>query len=205
MTSHQLASWLHDYPAQVIAAARLRLYRVRQQTDQPDFVDELAQIESLLDQAGKQLREAMHGSMQVCFNDLPVEEALRRAADEAKALYGIDCQCDCQAGIKLTADQNELFARCLREGLINAAKHAGAKSADVALRIKASHVVLTLSHTSPQLQSDLAPRSHDDSFGISLIKESAMRLGGSLELEISPSGDEATQLICSLPFSNQAD
>jgi len=199
----RLAGWLHDYPAQAVTAVRLRLHHLRSRA--PEFEAELAELEALLEQAGGQLRRAIRGEHPGADPQGPLADAMRAVVAEVQRLYRIEC--DLPQDVKATASgaQADLILCCLREGLINAAKHAGATRCTLTLGIDDKAIGFELS----QCNGEAEAPGHDKATapaverlggtGLRTLSDRAAALGGRLRLIPAQAPGEQTRMLLELP------
>lgn len=200
-----LAAWLHDYPAQTVTAVRLRLHQLRRRSADPELDAELAALEALLEQAASQIRRAIRGDHPEAEPQRPLPDAMRAVVADVQRLYRIECDLPQRVDAQASGEQADLILCCLREGLINAAKHAGATHCTSSLRIDEQGIGFELT----QIGDGAEAPGHDDAAtsaverlggtGLRTLSDRAAALGGRLKLTPAQAPGEQTRLVLELP------
>lgn len=213
---HELvAGWLHDYPLQLLTAARLRLYAVTAKladanVDNPlarQLSDQITQVEQLLEQAARQTRAILHGQPPQHLDNQTLSEALELACQQARSLYAIDTTLTLNTQHQPDAQQIALLARCLREGLINAAKHADASEAVATVEQHQQAITLRVTHASAARKPGASESACNNPLnqmpaasGLALIRAAADQLSGQLHLDLDNPDTGRTELTLTLPI-----
>jgi PAS domain S-box-containing protein len=99
--------------------------------------------------------------------------------------------------LKLSAEiQNELF-RIAQEAMTNISKHAQAKSVWITLEFKDNQATLTVRDDGIGFAATDSPKPKGG-YGLSTMRERALRIGGKLEIESAASGGTAIRVVASL-------
>lgn len=136
-TRKQLACDLHDGLSQTIALARMKLCVLRRRN--AEHVDgallaSLGEIEQLIDSANRSARSLTFELCPPALHESGLASALSGLVESIQARYGIAIALEVDRAPAIVDEQiRVIFFRAIRELLINAAKHAGARSVRVRL------------------------------------------------------------------------
>ncbi len=119
--------------------------------------------------------------------------ALRSVADELACRFGIAIAVYAQP-IELPAADREAIVRIAREGIVNAAKHGGARNVTVRFFEDDGLLVLRVMDDGRGIAP---PSERRDRFGMMSMRERAVQLGGQLEVHSRSEG--GTELEVSVP------
>jgi signal transduction histidine kinase len=184
----RLAGELHDSVAQTLYGITLSASRVltlleRSETAQVHTA--VTEMMRLANDSQTELRALLHQLRSDDVHHLPggLTGALASQAADLQAREG------CQVGLSL-ADEPDLaattkatLARIAREALHNIAKHARARRLDVVLEVGPSEVTLRVADDGDGFDPSESRPGH---FGLQLMQEHAMAIGGSLEIVSAP-------------------
>src|SRR6188508_1859220 len=189
----RLASELHDYLAQILALARIKMSQLRQKVSSESPGTQLVgEIDNLLEKAGEYTRSLM--------DELGLPSALTWLAKQMP-LHGLLVEVRLfQEQVALPDDQSVLLFQSVRELLINVAKHAGTDRATVSLRVDPDQQL------SIEVQDQgrgfdpvaLEARSENGRFGLFSVRERMQAMGGRLDLTSRPG--EGTTVTMILPL-----
>jgi PAS domain S-box-containing protein len=99
--------------------------------------------------------------------------------------------------LKLSAEiQNELF-RIAQEAMTNISKHAQAKSVWITLEFKDNQAILTVRDDGIGFAATDSPKTKGG-YGLSTMRERALRIGGKLEIKSAASGGTAIRVVVPL-------
>ena len=184
----RVASDLHDTVAQTLygislAATRVLALLERSETAQVQSVVE--DVLHLANDAQTELRTLLHDLRS--DQPLPLQEGLTGAL--ASLATGLESRTGSQVRLSL-ADEPDLanttkatLIRIAREALRNIAKHARATHVDMVLEVRPTEVMLLVADDGRGFDASAARPGH---FGLQLMREHAMALGGALDLISAP-------------------
>ena len=185
-----LANWLHDQPAQLLTAAKMRVHQLQSRTVDQDVHAELDAVQGLLGRAGLAVREAMAGLQPPGLFEPSLRAAVEETIRDAYAVYGIRCELLCRGderGYRVASI--DLVVRCLREGLINAVKHGGASRANLTLDCSADGLRFTLlDHGDAALAEKTLGQPSPGGYGLRWLRRRSLELGGDLSLRMTRRG-----------------
>lgn len=179
----RLASEMHDSVSQLLFAAELAL-----QTGAPSRVSEL------LSSAQNELR-ALVEVLRPADLSGGLRPALERLAERTAGLLEMTLEANPPAD--LSPVHAETLYRAAQEGVHNALKHASATRLRLRCVAQEKTVILTLEDDGVGLSEPL-----QEGFGLRSLRDRAVRLGGSLQVETGRLG--GTRLELTLPLSTHA-
>jgi PAS domain S-box-containing protein len=191
----QLAQDLHDGLGQTLTLAIMRLGMLEDGVA-PREREALAGIEKLLCEAQRASTSLSFRLSPPILYDMGLVPAVQWLCDEVERTYGLEVLLDDDERPKTLDDHmRTVVFRCVRELLINVAKHAGTKSAHVRIRRTADRLRLSVSDGGVGFDPGAAPGG---GFGIASIRERLENLGGSLSIESAPGRGTAATIIAPL-------
>jgi CheY-like chemotaxis protein len=202
----RLASELHDYLAQILALARIKMSQLRQKvaTQPPASQQLVAEIDNLLEKAGEYTRSLMAKLNPPVLDELGLPSALTWLAKQMP-LHGLMVEVRLsQEHVQLPDDQSVLLFQSVRELLINVAKHAGTDRATVSLKVDPDEELRIEVEDRGRGFDQLAmeTKSANGHFGLFSVKERMQAMGGRLEVRSRPG--EGTTVTMMLPLAKPA-
>jgi signal transduction histidine kinase len=194
----RVARELHDELGQGLTALRmvLKTSRDRHARDPAAIAPNLEQLAELLHQLTDDTRRLVSDMRPRVLDDLGLAPALDWLAARATE-RGIPCTVTCSADLSALppAVANAAF-RCAQEALTNVAKHAGASAATVTAGVHEGALELTVQDDGVGFDPATV---RDGAFGLVGMRERALALGGSVEVE--PNAPRGTTLRVRLPIA----
>jgi len=185
----RVARELHDTVAQTLYGISLSAARVLALLERSETHDLRDIIEDLLEQAN-----AGQTELRTLLHDLRSDELSQLQGGLTAAVAGLAADLEARTGcqVRLSLDDEPELApatqmalvRIVREALCNIAKHARAAHVDVVLEVALADVTL---HVADDGRGFDPRQAHAGHFGLQLMREHAMAIGGALEL-VSASG-----------------
>jgi signal transduction histidine kinase len=184
----RVARELHDTVAQTLYSITLGASRVLTLLERSETAQLQDIVEDLLHQAS-----AGQTELRALLHDLRSNEQSQLQAGLTGALAslatGLEARARCQVRLSL-ADEPDIasatkatLVRIVREALHNIAKHARATHVDLVLEVGPSDVILWLADDGRGFDPSAAYPGH---FGLQLMREHAVAIGGALELTSAP-------------------
>jgi signal transduction histidine kinase/ActR/RegA family two-component response regulator len=197
----RIATDLHDYLAQLLVCARLKVAQSRGRTGDIEMEGWLGESDDILQQALTYTRSLVAQLTPMALHEFGLAAALKWLGDQMQQQYRLTVQVDVQAGlsVKLPEDQAVLVFQSIRELLINVAKHARVDHALV--RMHQHDGRLDIAVVDEGLGSDSTISTSgalSSKFGLFSIGERMRALGGTFEFT-SIQGKGTTAML-SLPF-----
>ncbi len=180
----RLAKELHDYLAQLLTAAKIRVGAAVQSASDERLTTSLRAAATALDEAIAYARSLVAELSPVVLYDLGLVPALRWLAEQM-GRHGLQVELEpCATEPSLSQDEGIIVYECVRELLWNAVKHAGTDRATIRLTMEPSHFAITVTDAGrgfdPQgLQDAEAGPEH---FGLFSVRERLHAHGAELQL-----------------------
>jgi signal transduction histidine kinase len=182
----QLAAELHDYLAQLLTLARMKIKQAQQQvfhsvTESNRYIGE---TDELLRKSVEYVRTLMAELYPTELDDLGLPAALRWLAEQMLR-HGLAVELSIRTeALPLTNERAFLLYRSVRELLMNIVKHAHVSQAFVALDVESDCVCLTVQdHGRGFDPSTLPPTMPGQHFGLPSVRERIASMGGTFGLD----------------------
>ncbi|HET9605741.1 MAG TPA: response regulator, partial [Nitrospira sp.] len=192
----RIATDLHDYLAQLLVCARLKVAQSRGRMGDSEVESWLGESDDILQQALTYTRSLVAQLTPMALHEFGLAAALKWLADQMRQQYRLSVQVDVQHGMSVTLpeDQSVLIFQSIRELLINVAKHARVDQAAVRMEQRDGRLVIAV--IDEGLGSDTTtspPPTLASKFGLFSIGERMRALGGTFEFRsIHGKGTTAT-------------
>lgn len=194
----RLAADLHDGLSQLIALAQMKLASLSPAASDP-LVKPLAELRGIIEEANRSVRSLTCQLSPPVLHDQRLGVALEWLTDDIRTRYALPVRFSDDRRIKSTDEQTRtILFRSVRELLINAAKHAGAKEVRVALRREHNALCVVIEDDGVGMQ--LGAVSTKGS-GLSHVKERVRSLGGRVRIDSHPG--RGTKFTLSVPLPSQ--
>ncbi|MBT8119950.1 MAG: hypothetical protein KJN89_09565 [Gammaproteobacteria bacterium] len=201
-----IANELHDSLAQSLASVRFQV-RILDQSLQPvgDFMafKTIDSVEHALDEAMTDLREL------IAHCRVPIEQqglvpAVKRAVEKFRKETGIHILLQCEEQTLALPSNVELNAyRIVQEALTNIKKHANAYIVRVLLtHDDEGNIRILIENDGKGFDQEKIQSTEGDHLGLTIMKERAKHLGGSLKIESEP--DEGTRVELRFSYKDTA-
>ncbi|MGK9171964.1 nitrate/nitrite two-component system sensor histidine kinase NarQ [Yokenella regensburgei] len=193
-----IAGELHDSLAQVLSYLRIQLALLKRSVPDENAPAQtiIADFSRALNDAYRQLRELLTTfRLTVSQSDLPsaLKEALDILQTQTPALLTLDCRLPTLA---LDAQQQVNVLQIVREAVINAIKHAEATAITVSCVTDPEGLYSIYIRDNGRGMSNTQPEGH---YGLSIMRERAARLGGTLTFLQPPGGGTLVQFTFHVP------
>ncbi len=178
----RIAELLHEDLQQILAGARFTL-QSRGRSD-PD----LEQVQRFLEESIHKSRHLSHELSPVVLQYASLTAGLEWLCREMNERFGLDVRLEAAPRCELESTPLKIFLfRAVKEMLFNIAKHAGVKTARVALGGSDDEVAITVSDPGKGFDVSVLRRYTPNSgLGLISLRERASYIGGSLEIESAP-------------------
>jgi two-component system, NarL family, sensor histidine kinase UhpB len=179
----RIARDLHDEVNQALTALLLRLEAVRRQSSDPEVVEELGEIGSLISRAMRELLDLARGLRPTTLDDLGLKAALATLVEEVAQEAGIRAGFEVEGNVDdLPEDLQLVTYRVAQEAVTNVVQHADAEHLRVRLIGGAAALELRVSDDG----SGYAGGRANEKLGIAGMRERALLCGGALTVESEP-------------------
>ncbi len=183
-----LARELHDDTIQTLIALNQRIQLVSMK-QQPGQKDELAELQTLVNQAMQNLRRMIRGLRPIYLEELGLAASLEMLTRETSQFSGLSISFT-YAGPEQRLDPQVEMAiyRMVQESLNNVIHHSDAKQAWVELRFSPNDLSISIrdngkGFTVPETASEFARKGH---FGLVSLHERAELIGATLIIASTP-------------------
>lgn len=204
----RIAADMHDGLAQTLSYLGL-------QTDQAAELLQSGQVESVLnefhhmqeaiDAAARDIRRSI-----ASLQDQPrplrsLQEALRATVDQVARESGsaIVLTTQIEDPVFIPRDQKEQVLRVVREGLVNASRHAQAERIAVDLNVVGDVITVTVQDDGQGFDPDQVAIQNEAHFGLSIMRARAARVAGEVRIDSQPG--QGTRVILTWPSSAASD
>ena len=187
----QLASELHDGPGQLLSLAKIKLSTLDKRMLPAECKESLAAVEQLVTRAEQSTSSLTFQIYNPALHDLGFEPAVEWLAENIQESYGLKVDLADDGQHKpMDEPLRVVMFQCLREVLVNAAKHAKVDRVRVNIGRQGKFVRVTVSDDGVGFDSRTSfPTNHG--FGLFSIRERISQLGGHVEIKSAP-GQGAT-------------
>jgi len=191
-----LANQVHDSLAQTLAYAKMRLSVLSEALadgDQASANRYLGDVEEAVDMAYSELRNLI-----TQFRDRIDPRGLVPALQEMVASFRKKANADVDflnmaQDVVLTPEEEIQVFHIIQESLYNICKHARARHVIVTLDLHEGEYVVSVADDGVGIHTDAAS-SVGKSFGLTIMRERAAKLGGTLTIESRPAGGTIVRL-----------
>jgi PAS domain S-box-containing protein len=194
-----IAHDLHDGLGQLLHVARLKVDTLAKDTSPTAPAGDLvAELRALLNEGSKIVRSLTSQLSPPVLETLGLVPALSWLAEDLEQTYGlavtVQGQCD---PLCLSPVQGTVLFRAVRELLINVAKHAGVKAADLRLDTRDGWLVLEVQDRGPGVADLQALVQGGKGFGLKAIQKRILEFGGDTSFQSRPK--EGTTVTLRIP------
>ena len=201
----RMARELHDYPAQLLALAIMKLSQIKQQQRHaPTLNDLISKVHELIVEALNYTRTLVSDLSPPMLEDIGFLSALRWLAEQMQR-HQLTVAIEVPHGDepKLPGEQALVLFQATRELLINVSKHSGAGEATVSISLHDGEMRIDVRDSGTGFDvSTKAGSVNGTSFGLFSIRERMQALGGTLELESSAEKGTRATLVLPLDGAN---
>ena len=198
----RIATDLHDYLAQLLVCARLKVSQSRSRMEDAEVESWLGESDDILQQALTYTRSLVAQLTPMALHEFGLTAALKWLADQMRQQYQLSVQVEVQPGttVTLPEDQSVLIFQSIRELLINVAKHARVDQAAVRMEQRDGRLVIAVMDEGLGSDQASAPaQSLSSKFGLFSIGERMRALGGTFEFKSTPGKGTSATLSLPLP------
>jgi PAS domain S-box-containing protein len=203
----RIAAEMHDGLAQTLSYMGLQTDHAAELLDAgrvEQVLEEFEQIRNTLGQASHDVRRSIASlqesprppqSLQECLNGIVGEFSVPEGP-------GVALVSQIETPLYLPANQLEQVERVVREGLLNASRHAGARQIKVGLEAGGDEITVIVEDDGRGFDPDAPTLQEGEHFGLSIMRARAARVGGRVEID-SASG-RGTRVVFSWPRQEEA-
>jgi signal transduction histidine kinase len=188
---HRLAREIHDTLAQAFAGILLQLEAVPQTlapggASRSDSAQRVARAKHLAKCGLEDSRRMLLGLRPKSLDGTNLVEALKALAQSCAGDWGIVCKFRFLGQeTDLSPDVHDEFYRIAQQALCNVRQHSRATSVSILLHCEPDMIALTIKDNGRGFV-DKRPKNATEGFGLSSMRERALRIGGSLDISSGP-------------------
>ncbi len=187
---------LHDDLGQSLTAVKIDLGLIRQNVSDQDVILKIDKVSALVRETIKTVQRLTSQLRPEIIDDLGIEAAIEWYTKEFAIRNSIEVLLNMDPGIVISPDASLIVFRIMQESLTNIARHAMATKVDMGLHKTGESIFLGISDngigiTETQINSN-------KSFGIKIMKERALSLGGTFDICRNKRGGTEVQLVIPL-------
>jgi two-component system sensor histidine kinase UhpB len=193
----RVARELHDEIGQTLTAVTIQAERAAE-SDPELAVAALRRVADAVHESLDEVRRIARELRPEALDDLGLVNALIALCNRIGAQDGLVVKREFQGKLpELSPDVELVIYRIAQEGLTNALRHSGARSATLSLAADAESLTLTVTDDG----KGMPPRLPTDTAGIAGMRERALLVGGRLSIKSRP--DEGTEVRLSIPVGGE--
>lgn len=198
-----VAADLHDDIAQLLAAARIKLSGMGRTSRSPVAKE----LDALLGQINRAVRTLAIRVSPPVLTRLGLSAALEWLGDEIGASHGLRVHMSTQAmPATLGRDEDAIVFRVVRELLLNAAKHSGAREASLEIERGDDELRIRVTDQGKGFDPAAVPAAGDDGgFGLEAARGRIANLGGRTRIDSRPGGGTTVTLTIPLQPTDAED
>ncbi|KJS31593.1 MAG: hypothetical protein VR64_10640 [Desulfatitalea sp. BRH_c12] len=200
----RIADFLHDDLQQILASARIQ---VQLAAENLSFEPMLVNVERMLAESIAKSRRLSHDLSPVVLNHSGLIAALQWLFRQMFEQFGLNVQFELGAERPFESAPLKIFLfRAVQELLFNIVKHAGVKSARVALSTTTTSLIVTVSDVGRGFDPDfLDTFTPSPGLGLLSLRERASYIGGRLAIESAAGRGSRFTLTVPLKLVNAAE
>jgi PAS domain S-box-containing protein len=197
----RLARELHDTTVQNLVALKFGLAQAQERvgTLDPKLQEILAESAELAEQSIREIRTLSYTLHPPMLDERGLASALRLFAEGFSQRSGVSVDLAFPEDIGRLPQEVELAGfRIVQECLSNVHRHSKSQTARVAVELNDDHFTLEVSDGGvglPESESEHWHEAEERGIGIRGMRERARQLGGSIEIDSSPSGTRVRAII----------
>jgi PAS domain S-box-containing protein len=199
----RIAVNLHDTIGQILAFSK-REIGMAQKTAPAEISQNLAKVKNQISNAIKQTRDLTFELSPQTLYSFGLEAALEELAEKFSAEHGPNCYLHSDDKYKpMTEQLKVLLYRCVRELLMNIAKHANAKNVHIHIRRTGTDIEITVGDDGRGFDpATLESAANAKKFGLASIRERLKRLGGQFSIQSGKGTGSKVMMTAPLEISN---
>jgi len=199
----RLALYLHDEIGQSLALLRMKFGSLTGIWGSKSRKQSIQQIRDLLEKVIDQTHALTFELSPPVLHQLGLEAAIEWAGEKISQDFGIEFMFSDDGRMKpLDADLLALMFRCVRELMMNIAKHAKARKMTVSLRRTQNQFTAVVEDNGIGFEAPLSERQPEKvGFGLLSVRERLGAVGGSYEFQSEPG--RGTRITLSVPLKEE--
>jgi|CXWL01.1.fsa_nt_gi signal transduction histidine kinase len=197
----RLAMELHDYLAQILVVARMKVGQLLAEDHDPEEKKTLQGVDQLLHQSLDYTRSLVSELTPQALYESGLGAAIRWLGDQMRrqAVLNVECKLDTPE-LRLPEADAILLFHSIRELLFNVLKHGKVNRASVSMQRAQDRLSITVSDHGCGFDVSKLSDDHSNRFGLLSIRERMAALGGSFDLRSVPGKGTVASL--HLPYTS---
>jgi signal transduction histidine kinase len=183
----RVAREIHDGLAQYLFAVSTHATNLQNGADPAETLPRLKQAAAAAQQEARFAILALSSAS----GTAPFDAALRRYIDFLTADGELDVDLEIEKGVQLAPDEQIEVFRIVQEGLANARKHAGAKHAEVQIRLRGDERIVTVVDDGTGFEEEDVSAGQ----GLRNMRARSASIGGGFRLRTQPGGGTALEVV----------
>jgi signal transduction histidine kinase/ActR/RegA family two-component response regulator len=181
----RISDMLHDDLQQMIAGARMQLQAAGNKQDPAPVIKN---VDRLLEQCIEKSRGLSHQLSPPVLHQFGLGPALDWLVRQMEEQFGLHVRLETESFLEITDSPVKVFLfRAAQELLFNVVKHSEGKNADVLLSRSDSNLVLSISDSGRGFEPAILNQTDQRTgLGLASLRERALAIGGSLEIDSTP-------------------
>jgi signal transduction histidine kinase len=197
----RIAYAVHDEAGQLLVAVHLALADVARELPRLQQ-KQIEQVEVLLNQVGKHLRQYSHELRPTILDDLGWIPAIRSLADSVSKRTGIPIHIQATVPSRLPGAAETALYRVMQEALTNVVKHANANNVWISAWNEGTEVCCSIKDDGSGFVADgVQPGAHRQGLGLIAMRERVSAVGGTLQIDATPG--RGTELSIRIPLEGE--
>lgn len=192
-TMQQIGIEIHDFIAQKLTLASLRLQQIEYENRYSELNSSLIVTSSLINESLDDLRLLSHKLLRNSQEQIDVVDLLKNEYERVKQLgiCNIAFHSDC-SGLSFTTDVGHTILRIVQEFIQNSLKHSGCKNLNISIQNKTSYFKLCVSDDGRGFNTQ--NEVYADGFGLKNIRKRAGLINANLDIISEPGSGTFMQL-----------
>ena len=189
---------LHDDLGQSLTAVEIDLGLIRQNVSDQKIVSKINKVSVLVRETIKTVQRLTSQLRPEIIDDLGIEAAIEWYTKDFSRRNRIGVLLNMDPGIAISPDASLIIFRIMQESLTNIARHSMSTQAEIGLHKTGESIYFRISDNGIGITEDQI--NSNKSFGIKIMKERALSLGGTLDIYKKKMDGTEVQLI--IPLNN---
>jgi PAS domain S-box-containing protein len=205
----RLARDMHDNLGQVLGFINIQTQAIRKELFDAGSVavlDKLDQLTHVTQSTQKELREFISEAKSSAEKEKDIIKTLFRIISDFESQCGITVSLDLPSGFTgklITTYKRKNILYIIKEALNNIQKHADAKHVNIFFRYEAGQIIITVADDGKGFDTSTAKNETKSGFGLAIMRERAIEIGGQLKIESEPGRGCTIQL--NVPIDKEKD
>lgn len=193
---------LHDGLGQMLTGIHLISKNLAQKLGANELTgyQEVQEISEMVKEADEYAKALARGLVHVDMKKEGLNAALKQLAVQVEKLFNITCEVNMEADININNEMQGMHLyRIAQESISNAVKHGKANNIEIFLRKNNGSLKLSVKDDGIGFAKSQQEKK-ENGMGIHIMRYRANVLSG--RLEIFETGDQKTNVVCSIPYNN---